>query len=308
MNRWLAFVSAPGSPRPLGFLRVGLATLLLVQAWTLSGHLLLLFGDRGLAPWSLTEPSASAWMPHIGAVVRALRPFGLASRESIQGLGAVYGLALVGLLLGWRTRACAAVAWGLHTLLLNSAPLFSYGFDLFAHIGLFYAVVMPVGAAYSLDVRSGRVLGGPSAEATLGLRVLQLHLCVVYFTTGVEKAIGAPWQEGTAIWEAVMQPQFAQFDFSWLAWHPWVSQAVTWGTLVIEVGYAALVWPRRTRALWVLLTVGLHAGIALFMGLWLFSAIMALLTVAAFGWDYLEPLLASRLAPRGGDSEALALK
>lgn len=287
-GRVLAFLCEPRAPRPLGVFRIGVSLLLLIQAWTLSEHLVLLLGNRGLAPWSVSELISSTWLPHIASVARALRPLGLSARECIQAIGVGYALCLVGLLLGWRTRACAAGAWGLHTLLLNSAPLFTYGFELFAHISLFYCLVMPVGAAYSLDVRAGRTGGGPSTEATLGLRVLQFHLCVVYFATGVEKAVGKPWSQGTAIWEAVMQPQFAQFDFSWLAWHPWVSEWLTWGTLVIEVGYALFIWPRKTRVLWVALTVGLHAGIAVFMGLWLFSAIMSVLTFSAFGVESLK--------------------
>jgi hypothetical protein len=282
------FLREPRAPRPLGVFRIGVSLLLLVQAWTLSEHLVLLLGNRGLAPWSVSEVLSSGWLPHIATVARAAQPWGLSARECIQGVGAVYVLFLGGLLLGWRTRSCAAGAWLIHTLLINSAPLFTYGFELFAHISLFYCLVMPVGAAYSLDVRSGRTDGAPSAEATLSLRVLQLHLCVVYFATGVEKAVGKPWRSGSAIWEAVMQPQFAQFDLSWLAWHPWVSEWLSWGTLVIEVGYALLIWPRQTRALWVALTLGLHAGIALFMGLWLFSAIMSVLTFSAFGWESLK--------------------
>ena len=81
---------------------------------------------------------------------------------------------------------------------------------------------------------------------------------------------------------------------------PWLSKAVSWGTLVIEIGYPFFVWPRRTRGLWVLLTLSLHAGIALFMGLWLFSGTMAVLTFAAFGWNVFAPWLASRLPTLGG--------
>ena len=295
-----AFVSAPRSPQPLAVFRIGVALLLLIQAWTLSSHLTLLFGDRGLTPWSVTEPLASPWVPRLAAIVQLVAGWGVSATACLQVLASLYALSLVGLLLGWHTRVCAVAAWVGHAVLLNSGVLFSYGLETFAHISLFYCVVMPVGTAFSLDVRAGRVSAAPSPGATLSLRVLQLHLCAVYFLTGVEKAAGAPWQQGTAIWQILMQPQYSNFDFSWMAYHPWVSKLVTWGTLVIEVGYPLFVWPRRTRAAWVLLTVGMHAGIALFMGLWLFSGIMAVLTFAAFGW---EPLASAVGAyGRGTDS------
>jgi len=287
--RLSAFFSAPSPPHSLGVFRMGVSLVLLAQAWTLSGHVQEILGDRGLTPWSITAPLSSPWVPRLGAWVPLAREWGLSARDCIHGLTSVYALSLVALLLGWRTRLAAGVAWLTHAVLMNSGPLFTYGVEVFAHISLFYCVVMPVGAAFSLDVRAGRVSDAPSAAATLSRRVLQLHLCMVYVSSGVEKALGLPWQDGSAVWDAVMQPQFSRFDLTWLAHQPWVSKAATWGTLIVEVGYGAFIWPRRTRAFWVLLTLGLHAGIALFMGLWLFSGIMAVLTFAAFGWELIAP-------------------
>jgi hypothetical protein len=55
-----------------------------------------------------------------------------------------------------------------------------------------------------------------------------------------------------------------------------------WGTLVVEIGYAFLVWPRRTRKAWCIATIGLHLGVGLFMGLVFFSSVMILFTVCLF--------------------------
>jgi hypothetical protein len=112
--------------------------------------------------------------------------------------------------------------------------------------------------------------------------VLQLHLCVVYLSSGLEKASGRQWWDGEAVWRALMRPDLGQFDFSWLAWHPWVAKLACWGTLAVELGYAFLVWPRRTRTAMAVATLGLHAGIAVAMGLYSFSALMMVLTAAAF--------------------------
>src|SRR5439155_11554901 len=103
-----------------------------------------------------------------------------------------------------------------------------------------------------------------------------------YFASGVEKAVGEQWRSGEAIWQALMQPALGQLDFSWLAAVPWVAQLACWSTLIIEIGYAVLVWPRRTRTPWAVATIGLHVGIAGFMGLVSFSAVMAGLTLSAF--------------------------
>ena len=55
-----------------------------------------------------------------------------------------------------------------------------------------------------------------------------------------------------------------------------------WVTLVVEIGYAFLIWPRRTRRAWAIATIGLHLGVGLFMGLVFFSSVMILLTGCLF--------------------------
>src|SRR5262249_39233752 len=150
---------------------------------------------------------------------------------------------------GWRTRAAAALAWLTHTMLKTSGNANIYGVDEFAHIALFYCIWMPVGHALSLDLLAGRVSGAPTPGARLGVRVLQLHLCVVYVSSGIHKALGEQWWDGEAFWRSVMRPDFAQFEMGWLADVPGLAMAVCWGTLLLEVGYPLLVWPRWTRKL-----------------------------------------------------------
>lgn len=275
------FVAAPASARPLAFLRIGLASLLLVQAFALSGSLHELYGNEGVVQWSVIEAGAPDGVPRIGWVAEALAA-GVSEAGAVRTVFLLYVAGLAGLLVGWRTRLAAALAWLTHLALNVSGNASISGMDQFANIGLFYCVCMPVGDVLSADRRAGRVAGDPSPAARLSLRVLQLHLCVVYFASGVEKATGEQWWNGEAIWRAVMRPDLGQVDFAWLAAVPWVAALACWSTLVLEIGYAFLVWPRRTRALWALSMVGLHAGIALALGLLSFSAVMIVLNVSAF--------------------------
>src|SRR5207248_2278213 len=116
----------------------------------------------------------------------------------------------------YRTRFASIAAWLTHTLFMFQQTT-SYGVDCFAQIFLFYLVWMPAGAAFSLDRLAGRVSGDPSIAARISIRVLQLHLCVAYFFSGFEKAMGEQWWNGDAIWRSLMLPQYRQFDFSWLS-------------------------------------------------------------------------------------------
>jgi hypothetical protein len=282
-ERVVAWLAAPASARPLAAFRIGVASVLLLQALTLAGSLQELYGSLGLVQWPVADLAVPPGHPRIRWVVDALAPLGVGEAACVNGLFAVYVAGLLALLAGWHTRAAALVAWLAFSTLKASAPLSGYGLYELSTISLFYCVCLPVGHGLSLDRRRGRVPAGPSPGARLGLRVLQLHLCIVYLSSGWWKASGDQWWDGAAIWRALMRQDLGQFDFAWLAEWPWLAKLACWGTLAVELGYAVLVWPRRTRRWWVAATLGLHAGIAVMLGLWLFSALMIVLTGAAFG-------------------------
>jgi hypothetical protein len=280
-SRASAFAARPASPTPLAAFRIGLATVLLVQAGFVAGALLELYGRDGVARWSVCERGFAAGVPRLSWLAAAFAPLGLSADAAVRAAFLAYVGGLVGLLVGWRSRAAAATAWLAHLALGTSGSASTYGVDQWATVGLFYCVWMPVGGALSLD-RWGRGRAEPTPQARLALRVLQLHLCIAYFASGVEKAAGAQWWNGEAVWRAGMRPDLARLDLAWLATVPWVAVAACWATLAVELGYAVFVWPARARAVWAGATIGLHAGIAVVMGLWTFSALMIVLTASAF--------------------------
>ncbi|MEM7676297.1 MAG: HTTM domain-containing protein [Myxococcota bacterium] len=281
-QRISAFLLAPEYPYGLAFLRIGIALVGLIQLFFLVPYLDLLYGNYGLVQWAIIETNPGEWFPSIGKLCLAAQPLGgLSSRTCVNGVFVVYALALVGLLVGYQTRLFAILTWLTHGLTLNSGFFSLYGVDTMIHICLFYFMWMPIGGAWSVDSRGRDV--HPTAAAGLGLRVLQLHLCVIYFDAGIAKLQGEQWRTGEALWRTLMNPEFMVFDFSWLAHFPVLAAIACWSVIIIEVGYAVFIWASKTRYLWIAATVGLHLGIGLMMGLWLFSITMILMTVSAFG-------------------------
>ncbi len=278
----LRFVSEPASPRPLAVLRIALAGVLLLQAFALAGNLLDLYGTRGILQRPIVAAMIPDGVPSINWAIDLLEPLGIDADTSVRLVFLVYVGSLACLLLGWRTPFAALAAWLTHLSMKVSGSASIYGVDLFANIALFYCVWMPVGHFWSVDRLAGRVSGEPSALARLGLRVLQIHLCIVYGTSGIEKASGEQWWNGEAIWRAVLWPDMAMYDFTWLAHVPWLALLLCWSTLALEALYPLFIWPRCTRKLWALGVVGMHAGIAVVLGLTSFSAVMIVLNVAAF--------------------------
>lgn len=286
------FFCRPAHPAPLGVFRLGVGLLALAQCAIIWPYALQLHGNYGFVQWAVLEAGATTWLPSVGKLALLLAPLGVPSPLTVYLVLSLYIVALVGMLCGWRARSWAIAAWGLHWLLVNAGYVSLYGVDTMLHVCLFYCVFMPVGACLSVGGAWRRIKGdqravAPSFAAGLSIRVLQLHLCLIYLNTSIAKLRGPQWWSGEAIWRALMQPQFAVFDMSWLAAVPWLAQAICWSVLLIETGYAIFIWPRRTRPWWVAATLALHLGIGVLMGLWLFALTMVLMTGSAFG---VEPL------------------
>lgn len=299
---FVAFVSAPASPRPLGVLRIGLASVLLVQALLIAPNVLELFGQRGVMQWALAEELLADGVPRIRWVAEWLAPLGVSDVAAVRGTFLLYVAGLSALLLGWHTRVAAVVTWLTHLVLIMSVRGSVYGVDDFAHIALFYCVFFPIGGWGSLDVAAGRASPEPSAGARLALRVLQIHLCFIYTSSGIEKALTPPyqWLDGEAIWRTFVLPDYRMFfDLTWTAAFPWAVKLMAWGTLVLEIGYGVFVWPRATRKLWAWSTIAMHVGIALFMGLVSFAAFMIVLTFSAWLVSA-EPRASAPLSPAPG--------
>ena len=277
------FFFAPATARPLAALRVSLALVLLGQAWLLRAEVLDLLAHDGIVQGELSRYLGGGGAPRAGWLVDQLAPLGVSEAGCLHALCALYVVSLVGLGLGLFTRVSAVLAWFLHWTLIRSAGTTSYGADTYAHIFLFYLMLVPAGDAFSLDVRRRKATPMPTSAARLGLRVMQLHLCVSYLASGIQKSVGIQWWNGELLWRALSLPVYQQVDMSWLAWSPWVCLIAGWTTLIVELGYWVFIWPARTRRLWIAAVVALHLGIGVFLGLGVFAAIMCVLTTTLFG-------------------------
>ncbi|MFT3772209.1 MAG: HTTM domain-containing protein [Minicystis sp.] len=266
------FALAPASPRPLAALRMGLAGVLLGQAAQAA---------PGLLSGPLRAPLDAADPLSLQRLAEILAPLGAREGHVLAGAGVAYVIALVSLLLGYRARLSAALAFMTHALLAKGAGGAPHGADQLSQVGLFFLVFMPCGRALSIDRRRLKAPPAPTPGARLALRVLQVHLCVVSASSGLGKARGAGWWSGEALGKAL--PAFPRLDFSFLVTHPWLAAAIGWAVVLVEIGVPLLMWPKRTRRAWVLVTAALHLAVAVFMGLGVFGAIMIVLTIAAFG-------------------------
>lgn len=279
------FFTSPQSPAPLGIFRILMAAFVLLQAFTWFPDWQAFFGQDAWIQWEISRALNQSWNLHLSKIYAWLQPLGLSENTVVYGLFWVYVTAATGLLVGWHTRLWAILTWFCHLVIMSTIPTFVYGVDIFLQIALFYIMLMPVAKAFSLDVRQGRVSSEATWGVTMSLRVLQIHMCLAYFSAGYEKMLAPEWWDGNVLWRSLVQPDFRQFDFTWLAWFPWIPMALSWFTMIIEGGYCIGMWIPKVRVFWLAGIISLHIGIGLFLGLYYFGLIMILLSISAFGYS-----------------------
>lgn len=184
------FMLEPASAAPLAALRVALSGTLLLQAFLMRTTLLDLFSTSGFIQGSLASKLSDQSLPRISHLTSVLGQYGIDETFCIFFVCLSLVASLVLLLLGWHTRTAALIAWLTHWTLMNTADATTYGVDQFAHVFLFYLIWVPSGSIWSVDARAPGAPPSVSSGARIGLRLLQLHLCIAYLASGLAKAQG----------------------------------------------------------------------------------------------------------------------
>jgi hypothetical protein len=237
--------------------------------------------SRGLAEAILSVNGR--FVPKLGWLVTIGTELGLHEQSIVGGVWIALLCAGSCLVIGLLCRPAAVIAWFLHLCAVKSASLQAYGMDNFTTIGLFYLMLAPLPDRYALDWRIWQPRARDPHLLGFFQRVLQLHLCIIYFFSGLTKSLASDWWDGTGIWRSLTSAPFNFISPSALASLRYLLGPVGIAVLILELGYSFFIWPKRTRAIWLVCIVGIHAAIALAMGLYLFSLIMIVLNLAAFG-------------------------
>jgi predicted DCC family thiol-disulfide oxidoreductase YuxK len=309
-SAWNAFFFRPADPTALGLIRLCVGAL---GFWSLLVYGLDLHAFLGSEGWvdpdalrliqGREKPLAWSFWNHVPD--QALRPVWVASLAILfcftVGLG---------------SRLSAVLAWVILTSTVRRAPVSQFGFDQALTTWTFYlAVTGASGQAVSLDrflsrwrtaraeVAPGRRrtdgrwplpsgVPTPTVSANLALRLIQLHLCLIYGMAGLAKFQGAAWWNGLAIWGTLASAEFRVIDFTWLAAYPYLLNVMTHGALALETAYPALIWVRPLRPLTLGLIVVLHVGIGLTApGLSVFAMAMIAANLAFVSGPWLRSLV-----------------
>jgi hypothetical protein len=197
-----------------------------------------------------------------------------------------YPVALVLLITGLFTRAGAIASLFFQLLFIKSIHLYEYGIDYFTTVALFYCCIFPVGKVFSIDNKLRKHPKEP-VNHDLFLLLLRANLSIAYFFSGFDKIIGESWRNGEAIWKALHSHNYYNlFSLDFLPASFFLLAG--WGTLLLEMCYPLFINIIATRKYWLWGIIGMHIFIALFMGLFFFSALMIILNLSAFYAPYIS--------------------
>lgn len=192
-----------------------------------------------------------------------------------QGSVSLYISSLILLLTGFLTRYAACIALVFQLLIFKSFSPFNYGYDNFLTMSLFYCIVFPVGKYYAID---SRLFKRAHVNKFNYQHVLQLHLAITYFFSGIAKALDMKWWDGNSLWNAI-----ASVDNGYFSIPPIILIVAGIGTILLELLYPLLVLFKTTRKYTIAGVLVMHLSIAVVMDLYAFSAIMVVWNIAAFG-------------------------
>jgi hypothetical protein len=275
----------------LAILRIGLG--IQVASYCLSLRIdwnhLFAGNGQGLISRDLAEAVLSVdstLLPRIGWLVAAGGGMGISETSMLTLIWWTLFFSGCGLIGGTFCRESAVAAWFLHLSAVKSGELMNYGMDTFTTLGLFYLMISPLPDCYSFDARVRKVPAKAPYLHGFYRRVLQIHLCIVYFFSGVMKCVGAGWWNGESLWRALTRPPFDIISPRLIASFYFFLPIAGMSICLLETTYPIFIWKRATRKIWLIAIVGMHLTIGVTMGLYLFSLIMIVLNLAAFGPDF----------------------
>lgn len=279
---WQRFWFTPVDVAPLAAIRIASGLVLLYTYAAVVPDVMHYLGDRA---WidstaihqlrSAGEASGTAVPPWHGVSIW----FYLTSPVSIGISYALFLTAIVCFVVGFFTRTTNVIVWIGHLSFVHRAFLSWSGMDTVLAMLTFYLMFAPSGAAFSIDRRRSRISQDTSWTVNVVLRLIQIHMCIIYLCAGLSKLQGNRWWDGTAVWMTISLHEYAPFDMTWLGFlgddlcHL-ISNAGVLLTLGFEIGFAFLIWNPTTRPMLLTLAVLLHVGIGFFMGMAAFGMAM----------------------------------
>jgi hypothetical protein len=274
---WNRFWFTPSDPFTLGMIRVltGMAALGLYLSYI--PDLDRWFGPNGLLPENAVLHLRDAKVFSIFDYANST-----SSLWTFYWIGAV---ALALFLVGLFTRVTSVLALFAVISLIHRGPMLARPVDDIIALMMFYLCLGPSGAALSIDAWRNRPKATAGAAntpqlswgATVAVRLMQVHLSVIYFMMATAKLRSPVWLAGRAVWGLIAKPESRLLDLTGLANHMYLINIWTLVIVLFELCFAFLIWNKLARPLLLGLSLPIWIGTALLTGMtsWVLMMLVA---------------------------------
>lgn len=279
VDKWTSFWFTPEPAHTLGLVRIAFGVVVAVWTLALLPDLYQLFGAQGVVPqhprfdyeWSVFAIWPGDMALLVGWVLLLVSSLALAA--------------------GWHSRLAAVLVFVLVQSFVRRDPfVFNAGDAIVVLVALVLAL-SSCGAALSLDQRRRTgAFWSAQDRAPWPVRLLQVQLSLIYLVSVQAKLSGESWLEGSAVsyawrtdgrWAFLPAPE-------WLAANALIVNALTWGTLIVELAIAVLVWNRRLRLPVLGAGVIMHLAMMINLNIGFFSLAMFVLYLAFIPWETVQ--------------------
>lgn len=290
---WTRFWFTPSDAIVLSLLRVLTAGVALWWYLSLLPDLQAWFGPNGM--FSLEAALAARNASDARFAISLLDYVNSASQ-----LWVVYslGIAAIGLmLLGLFSRVTTIASLVFVLSFIHRAPILSRPVDDILPMLMFYICLGPSGANFSLDAlmrRRRQAAAGIavpaeravvySSAATVAIRLVQIHLAMIYGAMVIAQLEGAAWWQGTAVWWLMARPDSRLVDLTGLSRmglaFEYLVNFLTHAIVIYELCFVFLIWNPLARPILLVLGAFIWASLALVGGSVSFAVLMFVATLA----------------------------
>jgi hypothetical protein len=255
----------------LGLVRIAFGALIIVWSLRLLPDLYNLFGEHGAVP---RHPA----MDYRWGIFQAFT----GDQAILIGWGVLL-LAAIAMTVGWHSRLAAILVFVLVLSFVRRDPWVFNGGDGVLIVTALYLALSSCGAALSIDqYRRTGSFWSAQCLAVWPIRLMQVQVSLIYLVSVQAKLVGTTWVDGSAVsyaWRAYVD--FALLPVpEWLSNNPYLVNVATWGTILLELAIAILVWNRRWRFRVLAAGVVLHLAIFFTLSVGFFTAAMFVLYLA----------------------------
>jgi hypothetical protein len=264
-ERWEEFWFKPVPVATIAVLRIAHGFVVLLWASAIAPDAMTFFSRDGVLP--AQSQSGFRW--------GLLQVF--PQKSAVLALLILLFVSGVCLMIGYRSKLAALLVFVCLISFSRRDPwVFNAGDSLFRHMALFLAA-SPCGSALSVDSwrRNRRGFWTFPLRAPWAQRMIQVQVSMLYLFTVWAKARGPRWIGGTAVSESLRVGDLTRLDLGYRATESLlVANLLTYGTLVVELALAILIWNRKLRPIVIGLGIALHLFIEVTFGLGFFSMVI----------------------------------